>query len=56
MATKTPRIKFSFKCTKCGHINYTSSKNPRNTKDLVELMKYCPFCKKHVLHKEIKIK
>lgn len=56
MATKTPRIKFSFKCTICNHINYTSSKNPRNTKDPIELMKHCPFCKKHTLHKEIKIK
>jgi large subunit ribosomal protein L33 len=29
-------------------------KNKKNTPDRVEFKKYCPFCKKHTVHKETK--
>ncbi len=41
-------------CTDCKRRNYSTTKNKRNTPDRIELKKYCPFCKKHTVHKEIK--
>ncbi len=41
-------------CTDCKRRNYSTTKNKRNTPDRVELKKYCPFCRKHTVHKEIK--
>lgn len=38
----------------CKRRNYTTTKNKRNTPGRIELKKYCPFCKKHTLHKETK--
>ena len=35
---------------------YTTDKNKRNTPDKLELMKYDPIVRKHVLFKEGKIK
>ncbi len=38
-----------------GHF-YTSSKNKRTTPEKLELMKYDPKARKHVLYKETKLK
>ena len=38
-----------------GHF-YTTTKNKRNTPDKMEIMKYDPVVRKHVLDKEGKIK
>ena len=38
----------------CEERNYTTVKNKKNTKDRLELSKYCPSCKKHTTHKETK--
>ena len=35
-------------------LNYNTIKNKQNNPDRVEFNKYCPFCKKHTLHKETK--
>nr|YP_009730829.1 50S ribosomal protein L33 [Cladosiphon okamuranus]QAY81065.1 50S ribosomal protein L33 [Cladosiphon okamuranus] len=35
-------------------IDYTTTKNRRNTPDRLEVKKYCPNCNLHTLHKEIK--
>ena len=40
-------------CSVCLSRNYTTNKNPAN-KNRIELMKYCPTCNKHTLHKETK--
>ena len=29
-------------------------KNKKNDPDRIEMNKYCPFCRKHTLHKESK--
>ncbi|MBQ9709348.1 MAG: 50S ribosomal protein L33, partial [Clostridia bacterium] len=34
--------------------NYDDYKNKKNTPDRLEVSKYCPFCKKHTIHKESK--
>ncbi|MBL7085168.1 MAG: 50S ribosomal protein L33 [Candidatus Omnitrophica bacterium] len=41
-------------CTVCKRRNYNSTKNKRNVSGKIELKKFCKFCRKHTLHKEIK--
>ena len=53
---KGPVEKIALQCTECKQKNYTTEKNRRNTPNKLELMKYCPFERKHTLHKETKIK
>ena len=40
-------------CSVCLSRNYTINKKNNSIK-LIELMKYCPKCNKHTLHKETK--
>lgn len=60
---KGVRILITLECTECrsnpekvtpGVSRYSTKKNRRNTPNRIELNKFCPYCKKHVLHKEIK--
>ena len=39
-------------CTECKRRNYSTTKNKRNTPGRLEKNKYCPFEKKHTLHRE----
>lgn len=39
-------------CNDCKNRNYTTKKNKRTHPERVEYRKYCPFCRKHVQHKE----
>jgi large subunit ribosomal protein L33 len=39
-------------CNDCKRRNYTSTKNKRLHPDRVEQKKFCPFCRKHTVHKE----
>jgi len=48
--------KISLKCTGCERKNYTTMKNKKNAQGKLELMKFCKFERKHVLHKEAKVK
>jgi large subunit ribosomal protein L33 len=41
-------------CTECKRKNYTTTKNKRKHQERLELRKYCKFCRKHTLHREIK--
>lgn len=41
-------------CTECKQRNYSTTKNKKNTKGRLELKKYCPFERKHTLHREVK--
>ncbi|MFH1542217.1 MAG: 50S ribosomal protein L33 [bacterium] len=41
-------------CTECKRKNYTTNKSKDNTKDRIELSKYCCWCMKHTKHKEEK--
>lgn len=50
------RIKIGLKCSECGDINYTTTKNSKKNTDKIELKKYCPRLKKHTVHKETKLK
>ena len=48
------RVKITLACSECKQRNYDTVKNKKNTPDRIELNKYCPFCRKHTLHKETK--
>lgn len=41
-------------CTECKRRNYTTTKNKKTMTNKLELKKYCPFDKKHTLHRETK--
>jgi large subunit ribosomal protein L33 len=39
-------------CETCKRRNYVTTKNKTNTRDRLELKKYCRFCRDHTPHKE----
>ncbi|MBZ0272009.1 50S ribosomal protein L33 [bacterium] len=41
-------------CTECKRRNYTTTRNKKKNQNKVELKKFCPFDRKHTLHKETK--
>ena len=49
-------IKIGLKCSECGDINYTTTKNSKTYTEKMELKKYCPRLKKHTIHKVVKLK
>lgn len=60
---KGSRMLVTLECGECrqkllkrthGVSRYLSSKNKRNTLEKLELEKYCKYCNKHTIHKEIK--
>ncbi len=46
----------ALQCTECKRKNYTTYKNRKNITGKLEKNKYCPFCRKEILHKETKAK
>ncbi|EEH64641.1 50S ribosomal protein L33 [Gleimia sp. 6138-11-ORH1] len=54
MASKASdvRPKITLACSECKERNYITKKNRRNTPDRLELMKYCPRCRRSVAHRE----
>ena len=48
------RTRITLACTECKQRNYDDYKNKQNTTERIELKKYCPFCKKHTVHKDTK--
>ncbi|MCD6168452.1 MAG: 50S ribosomal protein L33 [Caldisericia bacterium] len=48
------RVIITLECTECKRRNYTTTKNKNNDPQRLELRKYCPYCKKHTLHREVK--
>jgi len=56
MATKKGRDKIKLESTAgTGHF-YTTDKNKRNMPEKMEIMKFDPKARKHVMYKETKIK
>jgi len=56
MAQQSPREKIKLRSTAgTGHF-YTTTKNKRNMPDKMQLKKYDPVARKHVLYKETKLK
>ena len=46
------RIKITLACTECKRRNYSTRKNKKNTTGRLEMKKYCPWDKKHTVHRE----
>ncbi|NIT04471.1 50S ribosomal protein L33 [Candidatus Saccharibacteria bacterium] len=55
MAKKGNRPFLRLECSECGSQNYTTTKSRVNTQEKLELKKFCPKCRKHTIHKEVKI-
>ena len=57
MASKKQVVELiALQCSECKRRNYTTSKNRRTTQEKLEFKKFCPFDRKHTVHKESKIK
>ncbi len=41
-------------CVDCRERTYSSSKNRRNDPDRLELNKFCPRCRSHKTHREVR--
>ncbi|MFC2082920.1 50S ribosomal protein L33 [Candidatus Bipolaricaulota bacterium] len=40
-------------CSECSRRNYHTQRNKNNTRNKLELNKYCKWDRKHTLHKEV---
>ena len=49
------RVNILLACTECKRRNYATVKNKKNTTGRLEVMKYCPWDKKHTTHREAKL-
>nr|YP_009663417.1 ribosomal protein L33 [Ipomoea quamoclit]QCU82166.1 ribosomal protein L33 [Ipomoea quamoclit]UKO32617.1 ribosomal protein L33 [Ipomoea quamoclit] len=62
--SKDVRVAVILECTSCvqngvnkvstGISRYITQKNRHNTPNPLELKKFCPYCYKHTIHREIK--
>jgi large subunit ribosomal protein L33 len=48
------REQVTLNCGDCKRRNYTTTRNKKTQTEKLEIKKYCPFCRKHTLHKEVK--
>ncbi len=48
------RILINLGCVDCRERTYHSSKNRRNDPERLELKKFCPRCRKHTPHREVR--
>jgi len=44
-----------FACDKCKRKNYTTSKSRKTTTEKLSFKKFCPSCRAHTQHKEVKL-
>jgi len=49
-----PRELVTLACTGCKRRNYITTRNKKLSTDKLEIKKFCPFERKHTIHKEIK--
>jgi len=54
MAKRAERVIITLACTVCGERNYTTSKNRRNDPQRLERRKFCPRCRRHQTHREVR--
>jgi len=51
-AENRPTIQLA--CSECKERTYTTEKNKKNDPARLELRKFCPRCRKHTVHREVK--
>jgi len=44
----------TLQCGACKRRNYSSTRNKKTQTAKLETKKFCPFCRKHTPHKEVK--
>jgi large subunit ribosomal protein L33 len=54
MAKKEDRIIINLACSECRERTYTTTKNRRNDPDRLTLKKFCPRCRAHRQHREVR--
>ncbi len=54
MARVEARPVITLACTECKERTYTTRKNKKNDPNRIELRKYCPRCRRHTPHREVK--
>jgi large subunit ribosomal protein L33 len=52
--SKAVRHTLTLACTECKEQNYLTEKNRRNDPGRLEIMKFCPRCREHTLHRQTK--
>ncbi|OGZ00335.1 MAG: 50S ribosomal protein L33 [Candidatus Liptonbacteria bacterium RIFCSPLOWO2_01_FULL_53_13] len=53
--TKRSENLVGLRCTVCKRRNYYVHKNKKKVERKLEFKKHCPWCRKSVLHKEVKL-
>ncbi|MFH1577712.1 MAG: 50S ribosomal protein L33 [Candidatus Omnitrophota bacterium] len=48
------RERITLECKDCKNRNYTTTRNKKKQTQKLETKKFCKFCRKTTLHKEIK--
>lgn len=48
------RVLITLGCGECRERTYTTTKNRRNDTNRLELNKYCPRCRVHRVHREVR--
>ena len=46
------RVQVTLECQECKRRNYITTKSKVNTRERIELKKFCRWCRSHVDHKE----
>ena len=41
-------------CGECKRRNYSSTRNKKKQTERLEVKKYCKFCRRYTMHKEVK--
>lgn len=54
MGAKKKDKQITLACEECKRRNYITTKNKKTMKERLEISKYCPFDRKHTIHKETK--
>ncbi len=49
---KKPFIKLQ--CQECKRFNYFTQKSKKMVEEKLKLKKFCKWCRKHIIHKEVK--
>ncbi|HET9179805.1 MAG TPA: 50S ribosomal protein L33 [Terriglobia bacterium] len=44
----------TLQCSECKNRNYSTTKNKKKHTDRVEIKRFCPKCRQHRAHKEVK--
>ncbi|MFC1962498.1 50S ribosomal protein L33 [Chloroflexota bacterium] len=48
------RLPIYLSCTECRERTYTTEKNKRNDPQRLEFKKFCPRCRIHTVHREVR--